>query len=476
MGKIMNEEKTNIYTLFLPCYSSKKNEILNKLQESCKDANFIGFDELSGIMDVKGAAKIYQNIRKLKDTLDGILIFGGYLDNSLTSLELPIIMVRALLGTGDWDKGILNFYRNKKVLSVCLSDVDKSLSFSSSRFNDLLEKIKLIIALKKIKNSKLLCIQESDILGSYDISGMDFHIPLPDDYNGVYSKRLKEIGLIIEHISLTDLNREIQKIKENEAEEITNIWIKEAEEVTKGTNKEEILKSAKMYLGVRNLMEEYNANGITIRSLVPWVKGIINVTPCLVNTELNKQLKVGVCEGLVNSAVTEMFGIYIADEPSFIGDVVGIDKINETITFAHCQSPINPHGDDRVPYIIRSHALQRGNKMLPDDYPEAGSNPSAVVEVKLPIDEVATAVKFSLYNKKIAVSKGITVPGEKLYKDFNNILCRTKLVIKTDTDAFEKKYDTVTFGVHRNIFYGDLREKIKDLATLIGFEVIEEDK
>jgi len=46
MGKIMNEEKTNIYTLFLPCYSSKKNEILNKLQESCKDDNFIGFDEL----------------------------------------------------------------------------------------------------------------------------------------------------------------------------------------------------------------------------------------------------------------------------------------------------------------------------------------------------------------------------------------------------------------------------------------------
>lgn len=147
----MNKEKTNIYTLFLPCYSSRKNEILNKLQESCKDANFIGFDELSGIMDFKGAAKIYQNIRKIKDTLDGILIFGGYLDNNLTSLDLPIIMVRALLGTGDWEKGILNFYKDKKVLTVSLSDVDKSLLISSSRVNDLLEKIKLIIALKKLK-------------------------------------------------------------------------------------------------------------------------------------------------------------------------------------------------------------------------------------------------------------------------------------------------------------------------------------
>jgi len=79
----MIKEKAKIYTLFLPCYIPRKNEILNKLHESCKDANFIGFDELSGIMDGKGAkvqkhfymdeyglhrSAIYSDIReKIKD-------------------------------------------------------------------------------------------------------------------------------------------------------------------------------------------------------------------------------------------------------------------------------------------------------------------------------------------------------------------------------------------------------------------------
>ncbi len=61
-------------------------------------------------------------------------------------------------------------------------------------------------------------------------------------------------------------------------------------------------------------------------------------------------------------------------------------------------------------------------------------------------------------------------------KAYNNILCRTKITMKTNTESFERKYDTITFGAHRNIFYGDLRKKIKNLATLIGFKVIEEDK
>ena len=200
------------------------------------------------------------------------------------------------------------------------------------------------------------------------------------------------------------------------------------------------------------------------------------MTPCLANTELNKQLKVGVCEGLVSNGITELFGIYIAGKPSFIGDVVGIDTINDTVTFAHCQSPINPHGNDRVPYVIRSHALQKENKMFPENYPEIGKSVSAAVKVDLPTNEVVTIIKISIYHKKIAISTGITVPGRELYKDFDDRLCRTKLVVKTNAKAFEEYYDTITFGVHRNILFGDYRETIKNMAAIIGYEVIEEDR
>ena len=126
--------------------------------------------------------------------------------------------------------------------------------------------------------------------------------------------------------------------------------------------------------------------------------------------------------------------------------------------------------------MIRSHALQKENKMFPKDYPEIGKSVSAAVKVDLPINEVVTITKMSIYYKKIAISTGMTVPGWKLYKDFDDRLCRTKLVVKTNAKAFEEYYDTVTFGVHRNILFGDYREKIKEIATIIGYEVVDEGK
>ncbi|RKY51924.1 MAG: hypothetical protein DRP89_08485, partial [Candidatus Neomarinimicrobiota bacterium] len=397
-------------------------------------------------------------------------------DNKLTSFGLPVIIVRAVMGAGDWQKGILNFYKDQKILTASLSDVDISKQISDSRFTKLISKINLIVALNKIKQTKLLLLQEPEVLGNYDIYGMDFHVPLPKNYNEIYSRNLKELNLDIKHISLTELLENINEIEETNAEKITNIWKSEAKEVKSETNKSEILKVAKMYLAMENLLKKYDAEGIIIRSLVPWIKEMIDVTPCLANTELNKQLKVGVCEGLVNSAVTELFGIHFAGKPSFIGDVVGIDTINDTIIFAHCQSPINPHGNDRVPYVIRSHALQKENKMFPKNYPEIGKSVSAAVKVDLPTNEVITITKMSIYYKKIAISTGMTVPGWKLYKDFDDRLCRTKLVVKTNAKAFEEYYDTVTFGVHRNILFGDYREKIKEIATIIGYEVVDEGK
>ncbi|MCK4445891.1 MAG: hypothetical protein KAW56_02290, partial [Candidatus Marinimicrobia bacterium] len=283
----MGGKATKIYTIFLPYYLSRKDEIINKLSSHQKNVEFVGFDKLSGITDATGKSTVYKNIKKLKNNLDGILVFGGYLDNKLTSFGLPVIIVRAVMGAGDWQKGILNFYKNEKVLTASLTNVDISKQISDSRFTGLISKINLIVALNKIKKTKLLLFQEPEVLGNYDIYGMDFHTPLPKDYNEVYSRNLKELNLDIKHISLIDLLENMNEIEETNAEKITNMWISEAKEVKSETNKNEISKVAKIYLAMENLMKKYDAAGIIIRSLVPWSKKIIDVTPCLANTELN---------------------------------------------------------------------------------------------------------------------------------------------------------------------------------------------
>ena len=80
-----------------------------------------------------------------------------------------------------------------------------------------------------------------------------------------------------------------------------------------------------------------------------------------------------------------------------------------------------------------------------------------------------------MHDKKISLFTGKTVSGKEFFDDWDDLACRTKIAIKTNTKALIKNLESKTFEVHRAVFYGDFREKIKDLATLIKFEVIEED-
>jgi len=83
---------------------------------------------------------------------------------------------------------------------------------------------------------------------------------------------------------------------------------------------------------------------------------------------------------------------------------------------------------------------------------------------------------MSMYDKKIAVFTGKAVSVRKLFEELDDVSCRTKLAVRTDVKALHDNLDWDTFGQHRVVFYGDFREDIKNLATLIGFEIVEEDK
>jgi hypothetical protein len=159
-------------------------------------------------------------------------------------------------------------------------------------------------------------------------------------------------------------------------------------------------------------------------------------------------------------------GFYITSRPSFNGDYI-IDPFYNVAIIGHCECPFNPYGDERrCSYVIRN--LPRLKKY------EGG----ACVQVNLPLDETVTAAKISMYDKKISVFTGKTVSGRKFFSEWDDpgLACRTKLAIETDAQALLENLDWRTFASHRAVFYGDFREEIKNLATLIGFEVIEEDR
>jgi len=89
----------------------------------------------------------------------------------------------------------------------------------------------------------------------------------------------------------------------------------------------------------------------------------------------------------------------------------------------------------------------------------------------MPPGEIVTTVKISVLDKKIAIHQGRSIGNID-----DDRACRTKLVVEADAKKILEKWDHATFGWHRVSVYGDFREDFCNMATLLGLEVVEEDK
>jgi len=376
------------------------------------------------------------------------------------------------------------FLSKGKILSACLDRANTcSPSISSRMFEDLVEKIRLIQVLKKMKESSILLVTDGVVADYFAGHRRDLHyvsegdIQLKKDYEKIFLDIVeKSLGTKVTKIGTKEVssNEQIQNIWDSEnkkAEEIAKMWIAEAKEM-KDTIESEVVKSAKMYLAMQILLDKYKATAIAthIRSLVKNPRREDRVWPSLGNSELQKAGIVGCCQAHTNVVLTHMLAQYAFGRPSMMGDYL-VEPFNDVTIVIHCGAPWNPYGDDRrIPYIILSHAQSpvRGTLM-----PGSGTG----AQVNYPANEPVTVWKVYILHKKIGLHTGTTADGHSLYKDFDGIMCRTKLVVKVDdAKRIQRHFSPDEYGIHRAATFGNLREKIKDLATLVGFEVIEEDK
>jgi len=230
-------EKAEIYTIFGGPFQKDADKLLDELQSRCSDVNFVGktFVSERPVADVgKISNSVLDEIRNQKNELDGILVFGIYYDHGLTSIGLPVVMVRGLLYWDEsWDRGLLHFYRGEKLLDAQLCEIDSSPEVSAARFDDLVEKIELLATFKKIKESRLLNI-------TYDANDPGSGVCFYDggtkrkskEYKEAYFPKLKKLlGLELATIDYHELNRAIGNTEEKEAEKIAEMWTTEAKEV-----------------------------------------------------------------------------------------------------------------------------------------------------------------------------------------------------------------------------------------------------
>ncbi|HSW45650.1 MAG TPA: hypothetical protein VLM89_08770 [Phycisphaerae bacterium] len=402
-------------------YEGRKKELTALLQQKCPNVDFQP-------ATVQNAEEAKQLLANTKD-VDGYLVYlVGIWTGApaiIASSGKPTIMVDDLYaGSGEF----LIAYAGAKRAG------QKVVGVSSTKFDDVVEAVRCIDTMKKLQASNLL------VLATWDTKAV--------------GQQIKDtFGTSLIQPANEELDQLYAKVDQNEARKIARNWIGEAEKVVE-PSKEEIEKSAAMYVAMRDLMQRYDARAITIACLHLFYGGKLGAYPCLGFWQLNNDGFVGACEADLHSTITMLVMSYLTGRPGFISDPV-IDTAKNQVIYAHCVAPTRVFGPDGAgnPYHIRSHSEDRKG---------------ASIRSLMPLGEMTTTILFESARKEMIIHQGKTV--ENIDEDK---ACRTKLAAEV-ADARKLLDEWDRWGWHRVTFYGDHRVQLENLCSLMGIKVIQE--
>ena len=242
------------------------------------------------------------------------------------------------------------------------------------------------------------------------------------------------------------------KAAEAEAEQY---WISKAKKIVE-PKREEIINSARFYLAMKDLMIKERARAITSSNCMGApAKG------CLTFSKLNDLGLVGACEGDMDSTLTMLMFQYAFGIPGFISDPV-VDTSQDALIHFHCTCATKMAGpaSKRLPFTIRT---------------QSDSERGVSLDVEMPIGQVVTCAKFiNLDTMLISTGKIFKVTHDELgcrTQFWTRVADANKMFLNWGADVLK---GGVMALLHRDVFFGDHLQSIKNLGVLMGFKVIEE--
>ena len=399
----------------------------NDLEVKLGDVKFVGGDMVP-------PANVDEVASKLK-AADGLMIIhlshhGG--DAPMLSKLIDVGLPTALFSQPFSGHGWMYFPQwHKQGKKVVL--------FPSSDWSELDRAAGLLRVPARMKHTRILCVG-----GPHGTSGAC-------SANHVRNKLGVELITISNDTVMEAYKAVDPKAAEHEAREY---WISKARRIVEPTQPE-IVNSARLYLGVKNLMIKEKAQAITSTYCMGNPRG------CLTFSKLNDLGLVGACEGDIDSALTMLIFAYAFHVPGFISDPV-IDTAKNALVHFHCTSAtkMDGPGGKRLPFVIRTQTDSRGGVSL---------------EVENRVGQPVTCAKL------INGETMLMVTGKILETSTSPLACRTQFAqsvpdarrLFLNWGASVLQGDTMTL-LHRVVFYGDFARPMQDLSQLMGFKVIEE--
>ena len=388
-------------------------EIVGRLRKDCDGVEFT-------VRDLSRGGRLESVLKEAKELkglgYDGVIVYGWPRDYDLFRTGLPSINVVVL---NDFMNTPYPMFAKNRVVAAALDPwrfcADPAVS--ERMFTDLAAKIKLIRTLKRMRSEHILTVTDSPYFNV--IYGDVLKYP-PVRYNETILDAIREtFGTRVTKIGSREVyeNRDIQGLWRGESEEANRIaarWIGNAQKMTY-TIKSEVVRSAKLYLAMKMLLDKYSATAMAfhIRSLIKDPRPEDLVYPALATSEFQLENKVVKCQSHLNVVLSEMLLQYAYGRPSMLGDY-SVDTYNDTSCVQHCEGPWNPWGDARrVPYILTDHRERRirGRNM---------TGVGAASWVLYPPNEPVTMWQLSVLTKEVLVHTGKTVhmlTGPVMYRD-----------------------------------------------------------
>jgi hypothetical protein len=463
---------------------TSNEEVLSDLRQACEGVDFKLWE---------GArSDAYEEIQMNQDSYDGVLIIGGLDgDYRLAFTGLPTITVYNLwefmnqpwdlFATGEMPENpVLKGGHDYSEVKILTAQLDRrnlcAPEVTEKMFKDLVYKVKLIQAIKDLKATRILMVKNAadEIIASVNYRG-DINQSFPVDHNERYLSNFREVfGAEIVQVEPGEFYDMYQQIKIRDAEKMAEQWMAGAQRVE--ASKSEITKTARGYLALDALREKYNCNAVSthIRTVTGSGELKDRYNPG-VGLELGFKTRgiQAVCQNYPDILMSEVLAYLLTGRPSMLGDVI-YDVFNNTEIVLHCGIPVNPlGGEHRLPYVIRTHA-ESPVRDIPE---EPGSSTGMTAE--WPVGEPVTFWEIHSLNRKIRVHTGETVNGYDIYtggEDLYNVMCTAKVIARVDARKLRDQHQPYLYGIHTTATLGDLRQQLKDIGILLGFNVVESDK
>lgn len=400
-------------------FEGKKKEIVKIFRKECPDIEFLPV--------TAGKDEDAKEILQLDKDIDGYIVYlvgclWGRVPEIIAASGKPTVFIDNLFaGTGKFLTGYARARREgQRVVGI-----------SSSDFHDAVEAARCIDCIHKLRQSTALVV------------------------GGNPDKKIEELfGTKMREIDFPEISAAYKNADSSQAGKWSEKWIKDAAKIIEPSRRD-IEKSAVIYSAMLDLMEKYSARAITVNCLGGFYGGHLPAYPCLGFMQLNNDGYVGACEADQRSTITMLLMSYLVNRPGFISDPV-IDTAKNQIIYAHCVAPTRVFGPDGTsnPFHIRSHSEDR----------KGACNRSL-----MPLGEMTTTILFDAGKKQVIMHQGKTVANVDL-----DLACRNKLAVEVKGDVYKLMNHWDTWGWHRVTFYGDFKRQVANMASLLGFEVIEE--